>query len=81
LTTKNLSVLATKGLVLGKLEGHDGINIRNMSQMAIGSKNDPTKGLKIHPKMGMGPGVRVKCVNGPMKKLKSESFLFKLHHL
>ncbi len=49
--------------------------------MAIGSKNDPTKGLKIHPKMGMGPRVRVKCVNGQMKKLKSESFLFKLHHL
>jgi hypothetical protein len=37
------------------------------------------QGLEIHPKIGMGPWV--KSVDEPMKKLKSESFLLKLHHL
>jgi len=37
------------------------------------------QGLEIHSKIGMGPGV--KNVDGPMKNLKSKSFLLKLHHL
>ncbi len=72
-------MLATKGVVLGKLERHRGIKIMSMNQMVIGLENDPTTRPRIHPKMGMGP--RVKNVNGPMKKLKSESFLLELHHL
>jgi hypothetical protein len=47
--------------------------------MVIGSENDPTSRPKIHPKMGMGPGVKI--INRPMKKLKTESFPFGLHHL
>jgi hypothetical protein len=63
-------VLATKGLGLGKLEGHHGIKIRNTSQMAIGSKNDPTTGLRNSSQDGNGPRVKVKCVDIPMKKTK-----------
>jgi hypothetical protein len=37
------------------------------------------QGIEIHPKMGMGLGV--KGVDGPMKKLKNKSFLLELHHL
>jgi hypothetical protein len=48
-------VLTTKGLGLGNLEGHHGIKIKNMSQMATGSKNDPTTRLRNSSQDGNGP--------------------------
>ncbi len=63
-------MLATKGLVFGKLEGHHGTKIRTLVKLLLVQKMIQRHGLKIHPKMGMGP--KVKCVDGPMKKLKSE---------
>jgi hypothetical protein len=71
-------VSTTKGLVLGKLEGHHGTKIRTLVKWLLVQKMIQQQGLEIHPKMGMGP--RVKCVNGPMRKLKSESFILELHH-
>jgi len=35
-------VPATKGLILGKLEGHHGTKIRSMNQVATSLENDPT---------------------------------------
>jgi hypothetical protein len=72
-------VLATKGLVLGKLERHHGTKIKTLVKWLLVQKMIQHQGLEIHPKMGMDP--RVKCVDGPMRKLKNESFLFELHHL
>jgi hypothetical protein len=72
-------VLATKGLVLGKLEGHHGIKIRSMNQMATSLEYDPTTRLRNSSQDWNGP--MGECVNKPMKKQKSESFLLKLHHL
>jgi len=63
-------VLATKGMVFGKLERHHGTKIRTLVKWLLVQKMIQQHGLKIHPKMRMGP--RVKCVDGPMKKLKSE---------
>jgi hypothetical protein len=54
LTTKNLSVPATKGMVLGKFERHHGTKIKNMSKMVTGSENDPTIGLKNSSQDGNG---------------------------
>ncbi len=79
LTIKNLSVPTTKQVVLGKLEGHHGTKIKNMSQMATCLENDPTVGPRNSSQDGNGP--KGKNVDGPMKKLKSGSFLLKLHHL
>jgi hypothetical protein len=78
LIIENLNVPTTR-VVLGKFERHCGIKIKSVNQMVTGSKNDPTIGSRIHPKMGMGTGV--KNINKPMKKLKSESFLLGFHHL
>jgi len=39
-------VPTTKGLVLGKLEGHHGTKIKSMNQMATGLENDPTTRLR-----------------------------------
>jgi len=78
LTIKNLSVLATKGLILGKLEVHHGTKIKSMNQMAISSENDPTR---LRNSSQDYNGLGVKSVDRTMKKLKSDSFLLKLHHL
>jgi hypothetical protein len=48
-------VLATKGLVLGKIEKHHGIKMKNMNQMATDSKNDPTTRLRNSSQDGNGP--------------------------
>jgi len=47
--------------------------------MAISSKNDPTIGLKNSSQDGNGP--KGKMRQWTNEKLKSESFLLKLHHL
>jgi hypothetical protein len=48
-------VPTTKGMVLRKLEGHHATKIRSMSQMAIGSKNDPTTRPRNSSQHGDGP--------------------------
>jgi len=48
-------VLATKGLVLGKLEGHHGSKIMSMNQMAIGLENNPTTRLRNSSQDWNGP--------------------------
>ncbi len=69
----------TKGLFLGKPKGHHRTKIMTLVKWLLVQKMIQHQGLEIHPKMGMDP--RVKCVDGLMRKLKSESFLFELHHL
>jgi hypothetical protein len=62
-------VPTTKGLVLGKHKGHHRTKIMTLVKWLLVQKMIQHQGLEIHPKVGMGLGV--KCVHGPMRKLKS----------
>ncbi len=61
------------------LKGIMGLRLEAWIKWLNGSKNDPTTRPRIHPKMGMGVGV--KSINEPMKILKSKSFLLELYQL
>ncbi len=73
-------MLTTKGLVLGKPEGHHGIKIRNMSQMATSSKNDPI-GLRNSSQDGNGPKGKGKMRRHTNEKIKKRIILIQASSL